>query len=81
MTAKASQQNDNQCITNVTSVPEDCLIECQGIYTDVQYTRVEKTNKFGFEFERYENYKRGFQIEVEYPDTLAGEILFFKQEW
>ena len=54
------------------------MTPCKGLYADVEkdndYEKVSELKKLGNIFDSYENYKRGFSIDIEYPEMISGKF-------
>ena len=58
------------------------MIPCKGIYGDVErdieVMKVEEMRKFDELVEKYENYKRGYVKDINYPKQIEGKTLTVK---
>ena len=56
-----------------------CLTPCKGLYADVkrdiEVKKVEDSTIFNRVVENYENYKRGYIMDINYPRQLEGKTL------
>ena len=71
----------NECYNNVEISSEQCVLPCKGLYADISLensgiTKVEDMKKFDPLIKSYENYKRGFTKDIEYPPALKGRVEF-----
>ena len=69
----------NECYNNVEISSEQCVLPCKGLYADISLEnsgirKVEDMKKFDPLIKSYENYKRGFTKDIEYPPALKGRV-------
>ena len=66
------------CYKTIVLDTEKCLIPCKGLYADVLKDDITINGQFGKLIEEYENYKRGYENDMEYPRLLSGISILIK---
>ena len=67
-----------ECYQNVNIDGKKCLMQCKGIYADVDRKQVDQIENMEEMVARYEEYRRGFQedIEIYYRDIKIKGMCF-----
>lgn len=67
-----------ECYKSVKEDETECLTPCEGLYADVEKEadkkNLDKIRKFEKLLENYEEYKRGFEDDISYPNEIHGKI-------
>ena len=69
--------NGTECYKNLRQDSGKCLMPCKGVYADVvkdmDIINVRELRKFDKLVKSYENYKRDFVKDINYPEQLKGK--------
>ena len=65
-----------ECYKSVIPNGEKCVAPCEGVYADVEkelnHEKVEEMRKFDQLMANYEEYKRGYEKDINYPKEIIS---------